>query len=410
MLLSVSSVFICGFKYKKIIWREKMKRHVVVIMFLSMFCTALVSAASDRFAFVTSEGDNNLAVIDLNTEKIVKTLPTGKTPHALAFTKDGKGYVNNRGSKELTVIEGNKFEVIRTIALPATSMLVALSPDDKTLAVVYKDALKVSFLDTATDAIIKTITIGKEPDGVFKGAMMRHPYWSKDGNVVYATDDVNNKIVKIDAKTAEIKATIALPGPSHYLHPSSDGKLLYSVNEAEKGGGTSVTVIDSKTDKIVKDVPIPLETGEQGSLHHGEFTRDGKYFFVCNEGGRTVAVLDTAKQEIIKTIRVGMGAGHPGMTRDGKYIFVIHHKDNVVAVIDVEKQEVVKSIPVGAGKKQAHAGYFTPDGKYFYMINAEDNIITKIDVSTREVVSRIPVGKTAMYFGIKEGKEFPSTE
>jgi hypothetical protein len=40
-------------------------------------------------------------------------------------------------------------------------MLVALSPDDKTLAVVYKDALKVSFLDTATDAIIKTIVIGK---------------------------------------------------------------------------------------------------------------------------------------------------------------------------------------------------------------------------------------------------------
>jgi YVTN family beta-propeller protein len=388
-----------------------MKKHFVIMMlFLIMLFVGSASAASDRFAFVTSEGDNNLAVIDLNTEKIVKTLPTGKTPHALAFTKDGKGYVNNRGSKELTVIEGNKFEVIRTIALPATSMLVALSPDDKTLAVVYKDALKVSFLDTATDAIIKTITIGKEPDGVFKGAMMRHPYWSKDGNVVYATDDVNNKIVKIDAKTAEIKATIALPGPSHYLHPSSDGKLLYSVNEAEKGGGTSVTVIDSKTDKIVKDVPIPLETGEQGSLHHGEFTRDGKYFFVCNEGGRTVAVLDTAKQEIIKTIRVGMGAGHPGMTRDGKYIFVIHHKDNVVAVIDVEKQEVVKSIPVGAGKKQAHAGYFTPDGKYFYMINAEDNIITKIDVSTREVVSRIPVGKTAMYFGIKEGKEFPSTE
>jgi hypothetical protein len=27
-----------------------------------------------------------------------------------------------------------------------------------------------------------------------------------------------------------------------------------------------------------------------------------------------------------------------------------------------------------------------------------------------EVVSTIPVGKTAMFFGIKEGKEFPGTE
>jgi len=386
------------------------KAAIMMTAFLTLCSFAIAAGASDRFAFVTSEGDNNLAVIDLNTEKIVKTLPTGKTPHALAFTKDGKGYVNNRGSKELTVIDGNKFEVIRTIALPATSMLVALSPDDKTLAVVYKDALKVSFLDTATDAIIKTITIGKEQDGVFKGAMMRHPYWSKDGNFVYATDDVNNNIVKIDAKTAEIKATIALPGPSHYLHPSSDGKLLYSVNEAEKGGRTSVTVIDGNTDKIVKDVLIPLETGEQGSLHHGEFSRDAKYFFVCNEGGRTVAIMDTAKQEIVKTVKAGMGAGHPAMTKDGKYIFVIQHKDNVVTVIDVPKQEVLKTISVGAGKKQAHASYFTPDGKYLYMINTEDNVMNKIDVAKMEVVSKLTVGKSSMFFGIKEGNEFPSTE
>jgi hypothetical protein len=97
---------------------KKMKKYfVVLILFLGVLSAVTALAASDRFAFVTSEGDNNLAVIDLNTGKIVKTLPTGKTPHALAFTKDGKGYVNNRGSKELTVIDGNKFEVIRTIAL-----------------------------------------------------------------------------------------------------------------------------------------------------------------------------------------------------------------------------------------------------------------------------------------------------
>jgi YVTN family beta-propeller protein len=120
--------------------------------------------------------------------------------------------------------------------------------------------------------------------------------------------------------------------------------------------------------------------------------------------------MDTAKQEIVKTLKAGMGAGHPGMTRNGKYFFVIQHKDNVVTVIDIAKQEVVKSIPVGTGKKQAHGGYFTPDGKYYYMINAEDNRMVKIDVSKMEVVSKMPVGKSAMFFSIKEGNDFPSTE
>ena len=376
---------------------------------LSLFFAAFAFAAEERFMYVTNEGDNNLMIIDLNTEKLAKTIPTGKTPHAIAFTKDGKCYVNNRGSEDLTVIDANKLEIIKTIPLPAISIQLALSPDDKTLAVAYKNALKLSFVNTATDEIVKTVAIGKEPEGVFKGAMMRHSYWSKDGRYLYASDDVNNDIVKVDSSTGEIKAKIAIAGSTHYIHPSPDGKLLYAVNETTKAG-TSVTLIDSDTDNIIKDITVPLEPGEKGLGHHGVFTKDGKYFFVCNEGGRTVAIIDTVKQEVVRTLRVGIGAGHPAMTTDGKYIFVIHHKDNVVAVIDTRKQEVIKIFPVGTGKKQAHSGYFTPDGKYFYMINAEDNVINKVDVEKMEVLSRIPVGNSAMFFGVKEGNAFPSTE
>lgn len=391
-----------------------MKKAILLlgILFLAGTGHALAGenqAEAGRYAFVTNEGDNNLIVVDLNSEKTVRALPTGKTPHALVFTNKGKGYVNNRGSKDLTVIDGNRFEVITTIPLSATSFQLALSPDGKTLAVAYKDSLKVSLIDTSTDSMIKTISIGREPEGAFKGAMMRHPYWSRDGKYVYASDDVNNRIVKIDASDFAIKTAISMPGPNHYLHPSKDGTMLYAVNE-NTGAGTSVTIIDSQSDMVVKDIPIPLEEGEKGGGHHGEFSRDGKFFYVCNEGGRTVALIDTTKLEVVKTLKAGMGAGHPAMTKDGRYILVIQHRDNVVTVIDTAKQEVVKKIAAGKGKKQAHASYFTPDGRYFYMINAEDNVLFKIDIRTMEAVSKIPVGKTAMFFGIKEGDEFINGE
>jgi len=391
------------------------KKNVLLVFLLSLFViTAMFAekssaAQADRFAYVPSEVENNLSVIDLNTEKAVKTIPTGKTPHAIAFMKSGKAYVNNRGTKDLTVFDANKLEVIKTILLPAISIQLALSPEGKTLAVVYKDALKISLINTATDDIVRTIPIGKEPEAVFKGAMMKHPYWSKDGKYVYASDNINNNIVKIDAGSFEIKATIPLPGSNHYLHLSPDGKLLYAGNETTKAG-TSVTIIDIATDKAVKDIPIPLQEGEKGLGHHGEFTKDGKYFFFCNEGGRTVAVIDTAKMEVAKTLKAGMGAGHPSMSRDGKYIFVIHHNDNVVSVIDVAKQEVIKNISAGEGRKQAHGSYFTPDNKYFYMINSADNMLAKINAVKMDVISKIPVGKSAMYFGIKEGDAFPGVE
>jgi hypothetical protein len=44
------------------------------------------------------------------------------------------------------------------------------------------------------------------------------------------------------------------------------------------------------------------------------------------------------------------------------------------------------------------------------MSNAEDNRMVKIDVAKKEVVSKVPVGPSAMFFIIREGREFPSTE
>jgi YVTN family beta-propeller protein len=387
-----------------------MKIVAAFLLGILLLCAAAVAAESRRLAYVPNEGDNNLMVVDLNAERVIKTLPTGKTPHALAFTKQGKCYVNNRGTKDITVIDANRLEVIRTIQLPAASFQIGLSPDGKTLAVTYKDVLKVSLIDTRADAVVQTVAIGEEPEDGFKGAMMKHPYWSRDGKFVYASDNVNDTIVKINAATGEIEATIPLPGTNHCLHPSKDGKLLYALNETTKDGGTSITLIDTQTDRVVKNIVVPLQPGEQGHGHHGEFSRDGRHFFFCNEGGWTVAVIDTAKKEIVKTIKVGMGPGHPCVTADGKYIFVIHHRDSVATVIDVAGEKVIKNISVGTGKKQAHRGYFTPDGKYFYMIDAQDGMMNKIDVSGMEVVTKIAVGKSAMNFGIKEGEEFPGTE
>ncbi|MDR3563190.1 MAG: cytochrome D1 domain-containing protein [Negativicutes bacterium] len=382
---------------------------LLLLVSIPIMANAAPIAEADRIAYVTSEGANTVTIIDLNTEQIVKVLPTGKVPHALAFTADGKGYVNNRGSEDLTVIDGNRYEVITTIPLPAISNQLALSPDGKILAVTYKNGLKVTLIDTASDEIIKTIQVGDEPSG-YKGVMMRHPYWTKDGRYVYVSDNVNNNIVKVDASTFDIVTTIAMPGGNHYMHPAPDGRTIYAGGETGKKGGTSVTLIDTLTDTIVKDIPIPLAEGEPGLGHHGEFTPDGKYFFFGNEGGRTMAIIDTSSLKVAKVLLVGMGAGHPVMREDGKYFFVVHHKDNMITVVDIAKQEIVKEINVGEGKKQAHSSYFTPDGRFFYMINAEDNMMYKLDAVKMEVISKFPVGKTPMFFAIREAGEFVATE
>lgn len=358
-----------------------------------------LAAQGERLAFVASEADGNVVVIDLETGKLGKTLPTGKVPHAMAVVPGSKIFVNNRGSKELTVINGMAAEVAGAVPLPATSFQLALSPDEKTLAVAYKDALKLSLVDTSTNSVVKTLDVGKLPEGEFKGVMMKHPYWSPDGRFVYVADAVNKVIAK----------TLDIDGVNHYLHPSSDGKLLYAVNE-KRSGGTSLTLIDPATDTIVKDLPVVLADGEKALGHHGAFTKDGRHFLFCNEGGHQVSVFDTSKKEWVKTIQTGNGPGHAALSPDGKHFFIVHHHDSVITVIDAAKLEAVKSIKIGDDDKQAHAYWFTPDGKYFHAVASGDNALVKIDVAKLEVVSRLPVGGKSFFFAIKDGSKFAAYE
>lgn len=379
-------------------------------MVLAAMLTATTAfAASERLALVSSEKDNSVTVLDLLTEKEVKVLPTGKVPHAMAASPSGKIFVNNRGSKELTVIDANTMTVAATIPLPATSFQLALAPDGKTLAVVYQDALKLSLVDVATNEILRTVDIGEMPAD-FKGAMMKHPSWSPDGKFVYCPESVGRTIVKVEAATGTVVKKIALQVVNHYLHASPDGKLLYAVNESSKEGTTSLTLIDPATDTVVAELPLPLDSGEKGGGHHGAFSPDGRYFFFANLESSGLHVLDVASRKWVKVIKTGKGPGHPAISPDGKYFFIVHHKDGVISVVDIARQEFVKDIKIGDGSKQAHAAYFTPDGKYFYAAASEDNVMAKIDVAKMELISTMPVGKASMFFAIKEGNSFPSTE
>lgn len=367
------------------------------------------AAQAERLALVASEADGNVVVIDLNTEQVSKTLATGKVPHAMAIAPGGKIFVNNRGTKELTVLDGLAVAVAGTVPLPATSFQLALSPDGKTLAVAYKDALDLSLVDVASNAVVKTIEVGKPPEGEFKGVMMKHPYWSPDGQFVYVADAVNKVIVKVDVAQGAVDKVLNIDGVNHYLHPSPDGKLLYAVNE-KRGGGASLTLIDAATDAIVKDLPVALTEGEKGLGHHGAFTSDGRHFLYCNEGGDHISVLDVAKQEWVKTIKTGKGPGHAALSPDGKQFFIVHHNDGVITVIDAARLETVKDIRIGDGDKQAHAAWFTPDGKFFYAVATGDKALVKVDVASLEVVSKMPVGEKSFFFAIKDGQSFPATE
>lgn len=378
--------------------RESFIKLILACSIILVTATAY-AAKPTTLMYVANEGDNNVMVVDLATEQIIATIPTGKVPHAIVFAAGNQAYVNNRGSQFLTVIDTENFDVSGIIPLQATSFQLSLSPDGELLAVSYKDALMVSIIDVASNVILATVPIGETPEGGFPEKPMKHPHWSKDGKYLYVQNNIENLIVKIDADTFAIAAEIPMPGSNHDLVPSANDKIMYAVNQ-NTDSGTSLTVIDAENDSVISDITIPLLPGETGFGHHGDLTPNGKTFYFCNEGGHSVTLIDTVSMQVIKSLVVGWGAGHPVFSHDNQQVFIIPHQDNIVSVIDASTQEVVANITAGVGKKLAHSSYVTNDGKYLYALNVNDKNIVKIDIEQLSVVSTIAVGTKALAFGI----------
>ncbi|MCI5147400.1 MAG: YncE family protein, partial [Candidatus Electrothrix sp. AR3] len=291
----------------------------VILFYVVLFVTTLAHAGKpSTLMYVANEDSNNVMVVNLDTEEKIVTIPTGEKPHALVFAA-GKAYVNNRGSEYLTVIEMDtvidEYSAVETreISLPAISFQLALSPDGQTLAVSYKNALMVSLLDVESEEI-ETIQLGDTPADGFSETPMKHPHWSKDGSYLYAQNNIDDYIAKIELDSLDVVAKIAMPGSNHDLVASANDKILYAVNQ-NTDSGTSLTVIDTETDSIITDIIIPLAEDETGFGHHGSLSPNGKIFYFCNEGikgglGYRVTLIDTVNMEIIKPIEVGNGAGH----------------------------------------------------------------------------------------------------
>jgi YVTN family beta-propeller protein len=356
----------------------------------------------NRYGVATSEKDNSATIFDIKTNIVVKTVKTGKIPHPLAFTPNGKKlYIANRGENTLSVLDMPKFEVIKTIKIKWNPSCVAVSHNGKILAVTGKEESEVLLIDTATDQVIKNIPI-LQPNSTpqkppLHGLTMTHPIWSDDDNLLYVNIVPRSIIVKIDGKTFDVVSTLQTPTPVHMMYILK-GKL-YALTQGRRmmNQPPGVAVYDVETDQQIGYVTIPLKDGEPSLGHHACVVGDVMY--VANMGntsepwGSTIALIDLKTMKVIKTLEGPKGAGHPLLTPDGKYVFVSGHGDNRLFVVDTKTQEVVKRIKFGEKEGVGHGCFFSPDGERYYVVSNVDNAVYAINVNKMEVTAKIPTGE-----------------
>ncbi|MFI9048970.1 YncE family protein [Streptomyces sp. NPDC053427] len=194
------------------------------------------------------------------------------------------------------------------------------------------------------------------------------------------------------AKPSEAKAVGAgLPG----MPPLVDENDLYAADRPNKlarqvrdfpsrvyvpnTGSDSVSVIDPKTYKVIKTIPVGVQP------QHVVPSWDMKTLWVNNNRGHDLTPIDPATGEAGKPVKVH-DPYNLYFTPNGKYAVVMASMDRQLVFRDPHTMEVRKTLPVScAGVNHAD---FSPDGRYFIVSCEFSGELLKVDTEKMKVIGQ----------------------
>jgi YVTN family beta-propeller protein len=200
--------------------------------------------------------------------------------------------------------------------------------------------------------------------------------------------DISGVIV-YDVKAGKVlkKIELLLEG-GHYLQVQPGTDKLYYPHRTDN----RVVVIDTKTDRIMKIIPV--EGGPVGVA----FAPNGEVW-LHEDGDGSVTVVDSKKDEVIKVIQTGgKGAGRMAVSPDGRFAASPHSESQDVAIIDAVNKTILATVKIGRGP-----GFplFSPDSTKLYVLESGAGDVVVIDLKTMSVAARYKIGTDPFGGGVK---------
>jgi DNA-binding beta-propeller fold protein YncE len=265
--------------------------------------------------------------------------------------------------------------IVQTIPMPGVSGGVAMSPESKTV-----------YVSGTPNSPYKDQTLPDSTPGA-KGEVIH----------VFSYDSAKGTAKQVD--TIPVPVPDAAPVVQSFppetskklswprdLAVSRDGKtLLAALNLADHAA-----IVDLEK-KAVRYVPT-------GNYPYGAaITRDGKGL-VSNEGDGTVSVIDLKSGSKTKDLQVGPNLSHPeSIAYEPRQhrAFVAVANNDTVAVIDTDKMEVERTLsvarPEGIGTAPINVSV-TRDGKRLLVSDSGEDAIAVFDLPSFKLIGRVPVG------------------
>lgn len=240
---------------------------------------------------VVAIGSNSVTLISTETNKILKTIYIGRSPHEPTFTPDSKQiWTSVRGEAYISVIDVNLMKEIKHIAVADGPGMVTFTTDGKQAYICSSFTPEVDIVSTATYQVTKRIKV--------TSPFSPNIYTSPDGRWIAMTHKDVGKVTVISTKTQAV-TTVLNTGPisNHVTFCYIRKKLMMLVTI---GGENKVRFFDVAANFKQTDTVMV------GAIPHGLWpSKDGKLLYVGLEYADEVQGINLETMKALPPIAIG---------------------------------------------------------------------------------------------------------
>ncbi len=288
---------------------------------------------------VLNKQANTANIIDVETGRTLKTLPTGQTPHEAAISSNGAvvvgtDYGSRAGGTSLTVIDIPTQSVVRTIDLGnhVGPHGIAFLPGDSLVAVTTERTRDVVIVRVGDGQVVRAIDT--DQDGSHMLAIIG------SGTTIYTSNMGDNSVAELDMESGTRIRTFPVPSRPEAITVTRDGSEVW-VGSNDHG---TVNVVDTRTgryEEALSGLSWPYRI---------LITPDNRTVLIPDLRQNVLRFVDRATRREVDRMTFANG-GTQGITFNGdaSFAFLSLSQQDRVAVIDVASREVVRYIETGRG-------------------------------------------------------------
>lgn len=283
---------------------------------------------------VLNKSGHDASFIDLGSGEVLETLPTGRGPHELVVSDDGRWAIGTdySGGDSLTVFDVEELQVVRTISLrdyPRPHGILFL-PGQEQVIVTSEASQQLVMVDYQTGEILRAIGTGQS--GSHMVAL------SRDGMVAYTSNGNANSVSVIDLMTGQLAKTLAVPDRPEAITTNRRGDEIW-VGSNEEGVVSVVSAASGDISRQWSGFSWPYRI---------LLSDDEKYAIIPDLGNEQLRFFDVDSGLEIGKMDLD-GAEPQGVTLypDDRTLFISLSGRNKVLAVDILTQEILAEYPTG---------------------------------------------------------------